>query len=95
MRICTSMASLRVNFPEAEFVPLITELLSLAAFLKNASRAMLKVLLNSAFAVGYRTGDAMTNRGWSPWWWQTKVLERMAMALLFAVVAAYLARLLI
>ncbi len=37
----------------------------------------------------------MTNRGWSPWWWQTKVLERMAMGLLAAVVAAYLARLLI
>jgi hypothetical protein len=56
---------------------------------------MLKALLKSAFAVGYRTGDAMTNRGWSPWWWQTKVLERMAMALLVAVAAAYLARLLL
>ena len=38
MRISTSMTSLRVNFPEAVFVPLITELLSLARGPWNLAR---------------------------------------------------------
>ena len=55
---------------------------------------MLKRLLSPAFAGGYRRGDVMAQRRQPSWWWQTEVLERMVMALLAVVVAAYLARLL-
>ena len=39
-------------------------------------------------------GRLMTQRPQPPWWWRSEVLGKVAMTLLAAVIAAYLARLL-